>query len=235
MAVFKNYKPRTTKRKVYRKKPKVSKAVTRYVKKAIAKKVETKYQLSVINEQSFSTVVGQYNVANLMAPTQGTASNNRVGIKINPRGISIRGNLAYSSTTAGKTAYVRLILIETPQSEIYTALTTELFQYGTDWNALASSQMPVIWAPLNRAAGYKFHWDKVYKLNAISSDGSYSKLVKKWIPISGKVGFDANTTGAGNQSRNFALVMVLAEAGQDVGVGETVEFSGYLRSFFTDA
>lgn len=237
MAIKKTYKPRTMKRKVYRKKPTVSKAVTRYVKRAISKKLEYKHVCHYIDEQSFSTLTSQYNVQNFYQITQGTASTQRAGLKISPTGISLRGNLCYNSTTAGKTAYVRLVLIETPQNEVYTALTTELFKdtaANGSWGSLSTSQMPLIWAPLNNK-GYKFHWDKVYKLNAVSTDGTYSKLVKKWIPLKGNIHYDANSSGAGNQSRNFALVMLIAEAGQDVGTGETIEFSMVGRTYFTDA
>lgn len=235
-------RPRTMRRPVTRRPRKyarrtralVPRPVRNYVRRAMDKKLEHKFVTTTQDEQAFSTLTAQYKVADLYVVGNGTGVAQRAGLKILPSGISIRGNLNYNATTASKTCYVRMLLIETSQAESYSGLTTEIFQNGSNWGNLASSQMPVIWAPLNRA-GYKFHWDKVYKLNAQSTDGTYSRLVKKWIPIKGAIKFDGTSTGVGNQNRNFALVMLLAESGQDLATGETVEFSCFIRSYFTDA
>lgn len=234
---------------VYRKKPYakrpirrrrkmvVSKPIKKYIQRALTRKQDFKHVTAVATEGSYSTVTGQYNVLNMYQIAQGTSATTRTGNVIDIKGISIRGNMCSNSTTTAKTIYVRLALVETGQSEIYTANTTEIFcdtAAAGAWDNLATSQMPVIYTPLNRKA-FRIHWEKVYKLNAQSTDGSWASLVKKWIPLKGKIQYDSNSTGASNQSRNFALIMLLAEAGNDVGVGETVEFSYNVRQFFTDS
>lgn len=244
MAIYRSStKPKTYKKRYGNRtrKPYVSKKVKKYVSRAITQKInraiESKHVSIIAAEDSFSTLTGQYAVANFYQIAQGTAATQRVGLSIKPTGISIRGNLHYNATTAAKTCYVRLILIETGVNETFTALTTELYEdtaANGSWGSAATGQMNNIWFPLNRKA-YKFHMDKVYKLNAISADGSFSKMVKHWIPLKGKIHYDANSSGAGGQSRNFCLVICLAEAGQDVGVGETVEFSYNIRTYFKDA
>lgn len=225
-------------KKSYKKKPlvskKLTKAVTTIAKKAIEKKVEHKKVCHIIDESSFSSMVGQYNVVNLYALSQGTASTQRVGNQISPSGVSFKGHLAYNSTTATTTAYVRLVLLES--KELFSAASSEVFKdtaTNSSWGNLSTSQMATIWTPINNGL-YKAHWQKIYKLNPIGSgDGGYTRLINEFIPLKGVINYDANGTSTGNQSRCFCIAMFFAEAAQDT-LGQTVELSGLVRTYFTD-
>lgn len=225
-------------KKVYKKKPLASKSLTKVVstiaKKAIEKKVEHKKVCHIIDEQALLTSVNQYNLVNLYQLSQGTASTQRVGNQISPTGVSFKGHLSYNSTTSTTTCYVRMALIES--KEVFTALTSEVFKdtaTNSSWGALSTSQMATIWTPINNGL-FRVHWQKIYKLNPIGSgDGGYTRLINEFIPLKGVINYDANATGAGNQSRNFCIAFFSAEAAQDT-VGQTIEVSALVRTYFND-
>lgn len=143
------YKRRTNFRRRYG-----SKLATRsYVKKQIKKEIETKY---IDYNYNNSPIAGAGILLNLSAfISQGTSDNERIGDKINLRGIHFRMSFWDNSNTQG--SLVRMTIFQwKPNTASYVPSTGAIFAYNT------SPQ--IIWSPFNHdlSQQYTILYDKLF-------------------------------------------------------------------------
>lgn len=215
-------------------KPKVSKAVQRYVKRHTPK-VEVKRELDGFTENIVSATVTPYLQFEPLI-SQGTAYNQRIGNQVKFTGIYLRTMLHNNSTL---TQMVRCVVLACPSDTDTVPATMELFKDlstagGTGGILTSGTSFGNCLYRINTNK-FKIHWDHVFKLGASTSgDGSDVIFFKKFIKLNKVVKYDANTTGVGNQTTRYIILYLTSDPGLDSS-GGAIEITGNHYYYFIDA
>lgn len=196
-------------------------------------KVELKRYVLYSDEVAISTLT-QGNMYQLTSLSQGTGSYQRIGTQVTVKGFHIKGVLNNNATTPN---YIRMLLVWTPIDTLTTFTTAALFD---DTNLAGSIAGPgtviganILYYPINKLT-FKVVYDKVYKLGG-SGDPSSTRMFNKFCKMNTRIRYVANQSGDGVQDKQLSLVILAAQADDDVGGGQTIETSYMARTYYTDA
>ena len=164
----------------------------------------------------------------------GTGPDNRIGREVRLKGIDIRGHL--HNNGAG-TNWARIAVFKAYEQTDMSSLAL-IFKNQTgsvDFSTLAG--MRTMYYPFNNV-DLKCVYDKIIKCNPVASDGlnDESAMFRHFIKRDETLHFENQTSeGSETQRPRYWLAVWVAESGEDVGVGQTVELSFLSRTFFTDS
>jgi len=196
-------------------------------------KVELKRNVSYYDEISHSTLT-QGSVTPMIEVSQGTASNTRIGNQITVKGFHIKGLLNNNATTPN---YIRMLLVWSPTDSATGFTTSYLFADANQGGGVTGmgsiGGANILYYPVNKSV-YRPVWDQTFKLGG-SGDPSCTRMFSKFIKMNTTIKFNGNLTGVGNQDKQLSLFVLAAEAGDDTGIGQTIELSHVGRTYFTDA
>lgn len=222
--------------RVYRKKPTVSKAVKKYVRRALPA-VELKSNWYHDNEVQLSTLA-QGAMQGYPVISQGTAATGRTGNDVNVTMFQIRGILSNNSTSE---TWARCIICSHDGTIDPNMGTFPLFTNGASNNTVTVSSvngLDTMYYPLNKM-DLHVYYDKKFRLagsatgNAGQNTTMYNKIIK--FPGKGKhFSFKGNTTGVNQQNAFISVIWLVADANDDTTTGTTVELSQLTRYWFTD-
>nr|UOF78032.1 capsid protein [Cressdnaviricota sp.]UOF82862.1 capsid protein [Cressdnaviricota sp.] len=233
MAKYTKRRPTLRRPRRYKKKPAVSKAVVKYVKRHTPKP-EFKRELDGFTENIVSATITPYlNFEPLIA--QGTALNQRIGCQIRMKGIYLKTMFHNNSTL---TQTVRCLVLSTSSDTDTTPATMELFQDISSAGAVTTIQTSGtnFGNMLFRINKRKFHvhYDRVFKLGSTNStDGKDVIILRKLIKLNSTIKYEANTTGVGNQSKRFIILYLTSDPALDAS-GGAIEITGNHYYYFID-
>jgi len=214
------------------KRTRVPVATKRYVKRMMPK-VELKRFASYNDEISHSTLT-EGSALPLINISQGTGVYQRAGNQLTVKGFHIKGLFNNNAATPN---YVRMLLLWSTIDSSTTFNTMPLFSdanlAGGTGTVSGVTGANMLYYPVNRLT-YTPIYDKIYKLGG-SGDPSCTRMFSKFIKMNKTIKYIANNAGDSYQDWQLTLVMCVAEAGDDVGLGQTIEVSHVARVFFTDA
>lgn len=163
------------KRRMMRKKLRVSRAVKKYVQSTMSRQAENKEAYLQVpstlgSYTTFNNAITLADFVNVMPNiSQGTNSYSRVGNAIKLKGLYVKGeiNVTFPSTastiTTGPTLYVRLMCLEDKQyRNAGVGNASILTRNGTDTNFSGYTQD--LYTPIDKSR-YIIHYDKVIKLH----------------------------------------------------------------------
>lgn len=203
------------------------------VKRALRKNLEQKMYNISTSETTVSTLLqgDGTNWFSLVVPTQGTTNFARVGNQIRLQSLDIRGSLHNNATISNM---VRMLIFYF-RDNVTVSSASDIFLAGASATDFASiTGIDSMHYPLNNAK-MTVLTDSVISLGPA---GTYEavKTFRKRINLKNKlIKFEGNTAGVDNQDPQLYALFFAAEAGNDTGVGTTVELSHYSRVSYTDA
>lgn len=193
---------------------------------------ELKRYVSFYDEIGQSTLT-QGSSTDLLTISQGSSAFTRVGQEITVKKFHIKGLLNNNATTPN---YVRMVLAWVPGAQDTTFGTALWFQdvnlAGGPGGITTIPGANIIYTPLNETLIQPL-WDRVIKLGG-SADPSCTTTFEKTLKLNKKITYNANNSGVGAQSMQLVLIVFVAEAGDDTGLGQTIELSHVGRTFYTD-
>lgn len=240
------------KRKYYRKGARVSKALKRYIKKAIHNQIENKVHVGYAANQvvvNSSVPTALYALPN---PTQGVGSNNRIGQCINlmKSKIDMIFNLLPYNVTTNPTPTVQLVKLwlcscksVNTNSIGSTSILTNFFE-GTGGVSVGSQNTTLDMLLTVNQDAWTVYETRYFKLGAsnnstpISNSGYFDNS-----PMSKKVSFNINkyvkrlrydSTSVPN-NRNLFIVMMTCNADGTTSGSQAVEYHYNARWEFEDA
>jgi len=232
----KTSKKRTTYRRHSKKKPAVSQAVKKYVRRS-QPRIELKNVWYHDNEISLNTLAQGGCQAHPII-SQGTTGLTRVGNEISLKSFHVKGVLYNNSTSE---TYARMIIVGHNGTMDPTFSTMPIFRAGATGQTYTVSQingLDTMYWPLNKVE-FHVYKDKVFKLagSAAGSAAVNTKTFSQFIKFGrGKtVTYKANATGVGNQNWFITVYWIVADANDDTTTGTNVELSSLTRLWFTDA
>jgi len=196
-------------------------------------KTELKRNVTYYDEISQSTLTqGSYSPQ--LNITQGTAAYQRSGNQLTVKGFHIKGVLNNNATTPN---FVRMILAWSTMDSPTSFTTANLFQdvnlAGGIGGTGAVTGANILYYPVNRMA-FTPVWDRTIKLGG-SAEPSCTTMFNKFIKMNKTIKYVANNGGDLYQDKQLTLFILVAESGDDTGLGQTIEVSHVARAWFTDA
>jgi len=195
-------------------------------------KVELKRNMTYFDEISGSSLTGGSSTP-VAQISQGTGVYQRNGNKITVKGLHIKG-LFHNNAT--KTQLVRIMVLS---SKINTttnfqdmALWDNANQAGGVSTPNGSGGANAMYQTLNKRS-YTAYWDKIYKLGPVT-DPSGVVVFNKFIKMNKVINFISNNTGDTQQDQ-ISVVISIAQADDDTGLGEIVEQSFNAALYYSDA
>jgi len=216
---------KSLKKRTYRKKSPVT---TTTVKRVLNKMAETKAIIYSGEEQNFGTTLTSpttwYSLNNI---NKGTESHNRIGNKINPTYLDIRGSVMAS---ANKQMYHKIfILQQNKQSDPLT----DLLENNTGAFAPVSHSLSSIYDRVNTTK-YKVLGTRVLKTG--TSNGSNSEQLTQMfhfkIPLKGVMEFQEDESIC--QKKRTIILCYSREAANDTGLGLAVEWTWNSKLYYKD-
>lgn len=203
-------------------------ALKAIVKKEIMKAAETKAQLTIHTEASLGTTLTSpnnwYSLNNL---DKGTQSNQRVGDKVSPTFLDVRGSLI---SNANKQMYHKVMILSmNKQSDPLL----DLLEDTSGAFAPAGTNLSAIYARLNTAK-YQVLGSRVLKTgtaNGLNSE-QLTQMFHFKIPMKGVVEFAEDSNQA--QKRRVIIIGFSREAGNDTTLGEAVEWTFNAKYYYKD-
>lgn len=203
----------------------------RIANSVLNKRSETKVHTNTLNEVAIDTL-SQGTFYDPLTINQGPAVNQRQGLKINLKGIQIKGFL---NNNGANLNYVRMCVFFakdqqdfTSASDVFTGSLGENFNFGT------IPGMDAMYYPLNKRLMHVL-WDKVYKVGPSGNNGlANGRMISKFIKLNRVIRFDSSTSGADNVHPRLHVGMWAAESPDDTTVGQTVEISALIRCWYKD-
>jgi len=175
---------------------KVKKAITTIAKKVIEKKSELKLAGQQVVNDAFNSTISASSECYRVLPdvSPGTAANNRIGDKIRPKYLIIKGKLAYDTSVINPGSYipmntVRVMILSQRSLNLSTdvgsrADVSHLLRdnINTDVARAYTGSMFDNLAPINKDL-FKVHMDKKFKMKAIlfTELGNASDTGTKWL------------------------------------------------------
>jgi len=223
-------RPRTTKyvRKGNKGVRRPARTTPEIVKKVVKSMAETKSKLTVHTEVSLGTTLTSpstwYSLNNI---SKGTESHNRIGDKISPTFLDIRGSL---KANANKQMYHKLMIISmNKQSDpLLDLLENEAGAY-----APAAQDLQAIYARINTTK-YKVLGTRVMKTGT-SNGGNSEELTKMFsfkVPLRGVMEYQEGETSV--QKRRLVIIGYSRPADNDVTFGEDVEWTFNAKLYYKD-
>jgi len=215
------------------KKAAVPEATRKAIQKAVRPLQPELKRVATFYDEIGQNTLTQGSSVDLINVQQGNGAYQRGGQEIRVKGFHIKGVLNNNATTPN---YIRMVLAWVPGAQDTTFASTYWFK---DANAAGGagtistvSGANILYTPLNDVLIQPV-WDKTIKLGG-SADPTCTTLFSKYIKMDKLIQYNANTTGVGAMNKQLTLVVFSAEAGDDTGLGQTVELSFVGRTFFTD-
>lgn len=198
------------------------------VKKEIMKQAETKAQLTVHTEANLGTTLSSpnnwYSLNNI---NKGTESHQRVGNKINPTFLDVRGSLM---ANVNKQVYHKVMIISmNKQSDPLL----DLLEDNAGAYSAAGQNLSAIYARINTAK-YQVLGTRVLKTGT-SNGGNSEQLTQMFhfkIPMKGMTEFQEDENVA--QKRRIIILAFSREAGNDTTLGEAVEWTFNSKFYYKD-
>lgn len=204
------------------------------IKRALQKNIERKYSITLSTESTVSTLLqgDGTNWYNLCSPAVGNTAVTRIGNQIRLQKLEIKGSLHNNGTISN---LVRMIVFYL-KDNVAVSSATDIFETGSGAGAdfATTTGIDTMHWPLNKAK-LDVVYDTVINL-AKAGEYESTKIIRKTFNLRNRlVQFEGNTQGIDNQEPNLYLLYIGAEAGNDTGVGTTIEQSHYTRCWYTDA
>lgn len=183
---------------------------------------ETKYKITSQVENSTSygtTLTSPATWANLNVVAEGHTENQRVGNRISPISLNVRGSIQSNSL---KPIISRLLLLETDMSNDPT---TDLLEDNAGVVAPASKDLYAISSRINTTK-YKVLKDIALKTGTYANhvgDFGGTQLFNATVRLRGVMEYADGQTVC--EKRNLILVPIYREAQNDTGIGEIVELT----------
>lgn len=215
-------------------KPVVSRAVVKYVKRHMPK-VEMKRFITFYDESVITTLAG-YDPRPLLDLSQGTGAYERIGNEVQAKGMFLRGIV---HNNAAITNIFRMVIVGCAGDVDNNLANAELFMDannagGTSILTGSAAGLNSMYYPINKAK-FDVLYDKVFKLSPSGVDSNDTQLFRKFIKLNRKIRFEGTTTGQYNMNYRYHALVWNAESPDDVTVGTTVEFSCHCTTYYTDA
>lgn len=219
-------KSRTT--KYVRKGNKGVRVPTSQIMKVVKSMAETKAQITSGTERNLGTTLNSpndwYSLNNI---AKGTESHNRVGDKINPTFLDVRGSVM---ANANKQMYHKVMILSmNKQSDPLT----DLLEDTTGAYAPATEDLQAIYARVNTSK-YQVLGSRVMKTGT-SNGGNSEELTKLFhfkIPLKGVMEYQEDESIC--QKRRVIIIGFSREAGNDTTLGENVEWTYNAKFYFKD-
>jgi len=209
---------------------KPTKAIVRYVNRALERKLERKTRYVELNEVAMNTVTQLY-AYDPIEIAQGITTGERIGTEISLKGIHVKG---FMRNNAIETVYVRMVLLKSQYDSNITAAST-IFQDNVGGEVGLASGLNCLYQPFYRGKIQPI-WTRMIKLApSTSTDGNEVRFLNKFVKLDQKIKFSSSSFGAGLTKPRYHLLFILADAADDTGLGSTVESSFTMRTWYTDA
>lgn len=185
------------------------------------------------NEVALSTFT-QGLIASGPSITNGTSSSSRVGNEIRAMSLHLRGVIYNNST---QESLVRMIVVGAPASVDPSTTIFRTGALGAVAGPASVNGLDAMYFPLNKLE-FKVYADKVFKFGASASGtaASNTRSFSKFIKFGGrKIMYKGNVSGTDQQSWQYHVIWIAADANDDTTTGTTVELSQITRFWFTDA
>lgn len=235
-----NARKRTLRRKAYRARRRVRKGtrkvIQRAVNRALKSNLEVKRYVSTATEQAVSTLTQGTNwVQPFVNISQGLNSYHRIGNKIKVIGLQMKNFFNNNSTTGLWMRFVVLRILD----KTVPGSTSNIFatNVNAEDNFSGVTGIATMMRPIHPAFA-KVVYNKVFKLTANSSEGASAyKRLYKFIkfPRGLNIEYNSSGTGVSNSNAQYVIGCWTAEAPEDVGAGNTVEWTYEMNVFYTDA
>ncbi len=221
-----------TLRKTYNKKKTVStKSFAARVRSVVKKTAETKYLIRNATEATSygSTLTSPASTSRLNEVNEGFTENTRVGNKINPFLINIRGSLTANTM---KPVISKIYILE---SNISNDPTLDMLENNAGQFAPTASDLTAIYARINTRK-YKVLKVITLKTGTVSGhtgDLAGTKLFNVNIKLNGTYEYLDGSSLC--QKRNLMLVPIYRQLQNDIGTsGETMELTWNSKLYFKD-
>jgi len=223
-------------RKYVKRKPTVSKAVKKYVRRTMPA-IERKCNWYHDNEVQLNTL-SQGAMQGYPLVTQALAATGRIGNDINVSMFQIKGVL---NNNSGSESWARCIVCSHDGTIDPNMGTFPLFVNGASNNTVTISTingLDTMYYPLNKT-DLTVYYDRKFRLagSATGNAGNNTSMFNKTIKFPGKgkrFTFKGNTTGVNQQSAFISVIWIVADANDDTTTGTTVELSQLTRYWYTD-
>ncbi|AXH73390.1 MAG: hypothetical protein [Cressdnaviricota sp.] len=201
------------------------------VKAVVKQQSETKYKITSQTENGTSygnTVTSPANWANLNDIAEGSSENQRVGNRISPTFLNVRGSLQSNTL---KPVISKLLILETNRSNDPTL---DLLEDNAGSINPATRDLYAISARINTTK-YKVLKTITFKTGTYANhvgDFGGTHLFNCNIKLSGVMHYDDGVSVC--QKRNIILVPIYREAQNDAGLGETMELTFNSKFYYKD-
>nr|QXP07597.1 MAG: putative capsid protein [Arizlama virus] len=212
----------------------VSRAVKAYVRR-VTPKPEMKRQVTTIDELAVNPLTSSLNVAEISNIAQGSGMPNRNGNNVLAKGIHVKGVLHNNSAT--RAVWARLLVVGVA-GDCDLSTTTEFWDYqasGIPGDFTTITGLNMMYTKINKAR-INVKYDKMIKMGTTAAlDGTNTKFFNKFIRLNHKITYDGNTYGFANQNYRYAVILLVAEAGDDTVGTDPVEYNMFSTLYFTDS
>lgn len=196
-------------------------------------KPEMKTTWSHENEVNLSTLA-QGAISSGPALTQGNTAITRLGNEVRAMSLHLKGVLYNNST---QESLVRLMIVGGPGSLDPNTTIFRTAANGTTSGPTGVTGLDAMYYPINKME-YHVYKDKLYRFgpSASGSAATNTRSFSTFVKLGGrKITYKQNLTGTGNQSWQYHIVWIAADANDDTTTGTNVELSQLTRFWFTDA
>jgi hypothetical protein len=196
-------------------------------------KVEQKEVWIHNNEVQLNTLTQGYFLDNGPPVQQGTAAFNRIGIEIAAVRLHVRGVLSNNSTSE---SLVRMVVLFSQKNVDPSLQLFETTPAGTVANLSTLNGLDAMYYPIN-SDDFTVAYDRVFKLagSATGNAANNVQLFEKSFSLGKKrIKFDANLTGQTQQTWQYYVVYIAADANDDTSTGTVAELSSLTRFVFED-
>lgn len=204
--------------------------VVSLVKSLIDKSIETKMVTVVVNEFAASTI-GSMPITMVPTPASGSASNQRTGNKILPRGIELRYAIHNNS---GQEILGRVLILKVHDGTMTTTeIDDQLFEGTGGYDVTENGVVTDCIRKINRE---QFTVVRDIALT-FGSSGLASKEFrhgKEFVKLSGDMMFH-DTTTSDPVANKYCVVWLFRQANNDESLGSTLEISHQLSMYYKDA
>lgn len=226
------------KRTTTRRRPKKSNAVATkaYVKSVVAKNVETKVNDSFRLEQTSTTIGVPYYQDDMMTlSNQEQTDSGILGSTVKNIGLSMKFIANNNSNSIG--CFIRVLLLTNKLGKTNTDYRNGTNIFDFDGTNQSTTGALIDMHRMISKSQYIVHYDRVFKLGTSPADASQFLHGSFYLPMKGTSRYDqlqtTNTTEP--YLNNKVLLILAAEAPNDLGIGTTIECSTTCRFYYKDA
>ena len=218
-------KRKASKRRTYRKKY-TKNTVAKQVKQILAKQVETKFNIVTQTEQAISTLTSPSTNYVLNQITTGNTLSTRVGQKISPKYIDIRGHV---HTGEGAVAqYVKIMLVQCHYSDDGLV---DLQEGNTATIAPAANDVSAIYNRINTTK-YKVLSSRLLKIGPSGGNWFGTAFFNMNVKLSGVSHFEQGVNIP--EKNKLMLIFIARRADNDEVMGTTTEITFNSKFYFQD-